>query len=179
MAYANRETLPFEPISANLAPARSDRGARMFRSQLNDALKQAMLAKETCAVSTLRLILAALKDRDIAARGKGNSDGIGDEETLDLLQKMVRQRRGAIELYVQGGRQDLADKEAAEIEVIERFLPKQLGEAEVQGAVREVIAELEAGTIKDMGRVMGALKQRYAGRMDFAKASALVKQQLA
>ena len=179
MAYANRETLPFEPNSVTLAPATSDRGPRMFRSQLNDALKQAMLAKEACAVSTLRLILAALKDRDIAARGKGNSDGIGEEEILDLLQKMVRQRRESIGLFVQGGRQELADKEAAEIEVIGRFLPKQMGEAEVQGAVREVIAELEAGTIKDMGRVMGALKQRYAGRMDFAKASALVKQQLA
>jgi uncharacterized protein YqeY len=151
----------------------------MFRSQLNDALKQAMLAKEACAVSTLRLILAALKDRDIAARGKGKSDGIGEEEILDLLHKMVRQRRDSIGLYERGGRQDLADREAAEIEVIERFLPKQMGEAEVQGAVREVIAELGADTIKDMGRVMGALKERYAGRMDFAKASALVKRQLA
>jgi uncharacterized protein YqeY len=151
----------------------------MFRSQLNDALKQAMRTKETCAVSTLRLILAALKDRDIAARGKGKSDGIGEEEILDLLHKMVRQRRDSIGLYERGGRQDLADREAAEIEVIERFLPKQMGEAEVQGAVREVIAELGADTIKDMGRVMGALKERYAGRMDFAKASALVKRQLA
>jgi len=151
----------------------------MFRSQLSDALKDAMRAKEACAVSTLRLILAALKDRDIAARGKGNSDGIGEGEILDLLQKMVRQRHEAIELYRKGARQDLVDRETAEIEVIQRFLPKQMDEAEVRSAVQEVIAELEAATIKDMGRVMGALKERYAGRMDFAKASALVKVQLA
>ncbi len=151
----------------------------MFRSQLSDALKDAMRAKEACAVSTLRLILAALKDRDIAARGKGNSDGIGEGEILDLLQKMVCQRHEAIELYRKGARQDLVDRETAEIEVIQRFLPKQMDEAEVRSAVQEVIAELEAATIKDMGRVMGALKERYAGRMDFAKASALVKAQLA
>ena len=151
----------------------------MFRSQLSDALKDAMRAKEACAVSTLRLILAALKDRDIAARGKGNSDGIGEGEILDLLQKMVGQRHEAIELYRKGARQDLVDRETAEIEVIQRFLPKQMDEAEVRSAVQEVIAELEAATIKDMGRVMGALKERYAGRMDFAKASALVKAQLA
>ncbi len=151
----------------------------MFRSQLSDALKDAMRAKEACAVSTLRLILAALKDRDIAARGKGNSDGIGEGEILDLLQKMVRQRHEAIELYRKGARQDLVDRETAEIEVIQRFLPKQMDEVEVQSAVQEVIAEFEAATIKDMGRVMGALKERYAGRMDFAKASALVKAQLA
>jgi len=151
----------------------------MFRSQLSDALKDAMRAKEACAVSTLRLILAALKDRDIAARGKGNSDGIGEGEILDLLQKMVRQRHEAIELYRKGARQDLVDRETAEIEVIQRFLPKQMDEAEVRSAVQEIIAELEAATIKDMGRVMGALKERYAGRMDFAKASALVKAQLA
>ncbi len=150
----------------------------MFRTQLSDALKEAMRAKEARAVSTLRLILAALKDRDIAARGKGVSDGIGDDEILDLLQKMVRQRRDSIELYERGGRQDLADKEAEEIGVIGRFLPQQMAEAQVQGAVREVIEELEASTIKDMGRVMGALKQRYAGRMDFGKASALVKERL-
>ncbi len=151
----------------------------MFRTELSDALKDAMRAKEACAVSTLRLILAALKDRDIAARGKGKSEGIGDDDILDLLQKMVRQRRDSIELYEKGDRQDLADKEAEEIEIIGRFLPQQLGEAEVRGAVKEVIEELEAGTIKDMGRVMGALKQRYAGRMDFGKASALVKERLA
>ncbi len=151
----------------------------MFRTELSDALKDAMRAKEVRAVSTLRLILAALKDRDIAARGKGKSEGIGDDDILDLLQKMVRQRRDSIELFEQGDRQDLADKEAEEIEVIQRFLPKQLDPDQVRGAVQEVIEELEAATIKDMGRVMAALKERYAGRMEFGKASALVKERLA
>jgi len=151
----------------------------MFRTELNDALKEAMKAKDQCAVSTLRLILAALKDRDIAARGKGEDDGIGDDQILEMLQKMVRQRRDSIELYQKGQRQDLADKERAEIAVIERFLPKQLGDAEMRSAVQTVIDELGAETIKDMGRVMATLKERYAGRMDFAKASALVKEQLA
>ncbi len=151
----------------------------MFRTELSDALKDAMRAKEVRAVSTLRLILAALKDRDIAARGKGNSEGIGDKDILDLLQKMVRQRRESIELYEKGDRQDLADKEAEEIVVIQRFLPKQLDPDQVRGAVQEVIEELGAATIKDMGRVMAALKQRYAGRMEFGKASALVKERLA
>ena len=151
----------------------------MFRTELSDALKEAMRAKEACAVSTLRLILAALKDRDIAARGKGKSEGISDEDILDLLQKMVRQRRESIELFEKGDRQDLADKEAEEIVVIQRFLPKQMAPDQVRGAVAEVIEELGAATIKDMGRVMAALKERYAGRMDFGKASALVKERLA
>ncbi len=151
----------------------------MFRTELSDALKDAMRAKEVRAVSTLRLILAALKDRDIAARGKGNSEGIGDEAILELLQKMVRQRRESIELFEKGDRQDLADKEAEEILVIQRFLPKQMDPDQVRGAVEEVIEELGAATIKDMGRVMAALKERYAGRMEFGKASALVKERLA
>ena len=151
----------------------------MFRNRLNDELKEAMRAKDRCAVSTLRLILAALKDRDIAARSKGKSDGISDEEILDVLQKMVRQRQESIAIYEQGNRQDLADKEVAEIEVIQRFLPKQLDEGEMRSAVSDVIGELEASTIKDMGRVMGALKQRYPGRMDFGRAGALVKERLA
>ena len=151
----------------------------MLRTELSDALKDAMLAKEVRAVSTLRLILAALKDRDIAARGKGKSEGIGDDDILDLLQKMVRQRRESIELFEKGDRQDLADKEAEEIVVIQRFLPKQLDPEQIRGAVQEIIEELGAATIKDMGRVMAALKERYAGRMEFGKASALVKERLA
>jgi hypothetical protein len=151
----------------------------MFRTELSDALKDAMRAKEARAVSTLRLILAALKDRDIAARGKGKSEGVSDADILDLLQKMVRQRRESIELFKKGDRQDLADKEAREIEVIQRFLPKQLDPDQMRGAVQEVIEELGAVTIKDMSRVMTALKERYAGRMEFGKASALVKERLA
>ncbi len=150
----------------------------MFRTELSDALKDAMRAKEACAVSTLRLILAAIKDRDIAARGKGKSDGIGDDDILDLLQKMMRQRRDSIGLFEKGGRQDLADREAEEIRVIQRFLPQQLDPDAARGAVEQIIEELGAATIKDMGRVMAALKDRYAGRMDFGKASALVKDRL-
>ncbi len=151
----------------------------MLRARLNDDLKIALKAKDQLAVATLRLILAALKDRDIAARGKGNCDGVGEDEILELLQKMVRQRRESIEAYSNGGRQDLADREAAEIEVIKRFLPKELGEAEVRSAIDQTISELEASSIKDMGKVIGTLKERYAGRMDFGKASQLVKERLA
>ncbi len=151
----------------------------MLRTELNDALKVGLKAKEQTAVATLRLILAALKDRDIAARGKGNCDGIEEDEILEMLQKMVRQRRDSIELYDQGGRPELAEKERQEIEVIQRFLPKPLAEDELQGAVGDVISELDAKTIKDMGRVMGTLKERFAGRMDFGKASSLVKERLA
>jgi uncharacterized protein YqeY len=150
----------------------------MLRARLNDELKAAMKAKDQRAVSTVRLILAALKDRDIAARGKGNTDGISEEEIGDLLQKMISQRRESIELYEQGNRQDLAQQEREEIQVIERFLPKQMDEADMGAAVSAVIAEVGAGSIKDMGRVMAALKQRHAGQMDFSKAGALVKQRL-
>jgi len=151
----------------------------MLRARLNEDLKVALKAKDQIAVSTLRLILAALKDRDIAARGKGNSDGVAEDEILDLLQKMVRQRRESIEAYEQAGRQELAEREASEIEVIKRFLPKPLEDSEVQNAVEQAIEELEASSIKDMGKVIGSLKQRYPGRMDFAKASQMVKQRLA
>ena len=150
----------------------------MFRNRLNEALKEAMKAKDKPATSTLRLILAALKDRDIAARGRGKSDGVDDAEILDLLQKMVRQRHDSIEMYQKGNRQDLVEKEQGEIVIIERFLPKQLTDEETKAAVEEVFGALEASTIKDMGRVMGELKTRYAGRMDFAKAGVLVKARL-
>jgi uncharacterized protein len=150
----------------------------MLRARLNEELKTAMKAKDQRAVSTVRLILAALKDRDIAARTRGNTEGIGDEEIADLLQKMIRQRRESIELYQQGKREDLAQQEREEIAVIERFLPRQMSDAEMAEAVTAVIAELGVGSIKDMGRVMAALKQRHAGQMDFSKASALVKERL-
>ncbi|HEY5598448.1 MAG TPA: GatB/YqeY domain-containing protein [Kiloniellales bacterium] len=150
----------------------------MFRPRLSEALKEAMKAKDKPATSTLRLILAALKDRDIAARSRGKSDGVDDSEILDLLQKMVRQRHDSIEMYQKGSRQDLVEKEQAEIAIIERFLPKQLSDEETRAAVEEVVGELEASTIKDMGRVMGELKTRYAGRMDFGKAGGLVKARL-
>ena len=151
----------------------------MLRTQLNDTLKGAMKAKDGCAVSTIRLVLAAIKDRDIAARGQGGGEKISNEEILQVLQKMVRQRREAIEMYGKAGRQDLVDREKREIEVIEIFLPKPLDETEARDAVESAIAELNAESIKQMGQVMAELKRRYPGRMDFAKASALVKARLA
>jgi len=150
----------------------------MLRTQLDEALKGALKAKDQLATSTLRLILAALKDRDIAARGKGDGDAVSEDEILEMLQKMVRQREDSIEMYKKGGREELAEREAQEIEVIQRFLPQPLDDASTEAAVKEVITELEAGSIKDMGRVMSTLKERYPGRMDFGKASAIVKQAL-
>ncbi|MCH6589875.1 MAG: GatB/YqeY domain-containing protein [Proteobacteria bacterium] len=150
----------------------------MLRTRLNDALKAAMKAKETRTIATVRLILAALKDRDIAARGKGNLDGIDEDGILAMLQSMIKQRRESITLYEKGGRLELARQEAEEITVIEQFLPRQLGEDEMAEAVKTVIQEVEAKSLKDMGRTMAALKERYAGRMDFHKASAQVKERL-
>ena len=150
----------------------------MLRARLNDQLKTSMKAKDQRATSTLRLILAALKDRDIAARERGVTDGIGEDEIVEMMQKMVRQRRESIELYEKGGRPELAQQEAEEIAVIERFLPKQLSESEIQEAVAATIAEVGATSIKDMGKVMGALKSAYAGRMDFGKAGRMIKEQL-
>jgi uncharacterized protein YqeY len=150
----------------------------MLRTQLSDALKEAMKAKKERGVSTLRLILAALKDRDIAARSKGNYDGISEDEIRSMLQSMIKQRRESIALYEQGGRCELAQQEAEEITVIEGFLPKQMSDADIEAAARALIAEVGAQGIKDMGRTMAAIKQRYAGQMDFAKASGVVKQLL-
>lgn len=150
----------------------------MLRKGLDDALKEAMKARKERTVSTLRLILAALKDRDIAARSKGKSEGLSDEEILQLLQTMIRQRRESIELYKKGRREDLAQREAEEIEVIERFLPRQLDESEMESVIRAAIAETEARGLKDMGKIMAKLKADYAGQMDFAKASGVVKQLL-
>jgi len=151
----------------------------MLRQEINDALKAAMKAQDRRATSTLRLILAALKDRDIAARGEGGEDGgISDEAVLDMLQKMIKQRHDSIEQYEKGGREDLVAQESEEIEIIARFLPTQLDEDEANAAISEVVEELGATTIKDMGKVMGVLKERYAGRMDFSKAAALAKARL-
>jgi uncharacterized protein YqeY len=150
-----------------------------MREQLAETLKTALKGKDQRTLATVRLILAALKDRDIAARTRGTGEGISDDEILALLQSMIKQRHESIALYEQGGRLELAQQEAEEIEVIKRFLPVQMEEAEQVNAVDDTIAELKAESLKDMGRVMAALKERYAGRMDFAKASALVKAKLA
>lgn len=150
----------------------------MLRTRLNDALKEAMRAKDQRAVSTVRLILAALKDRDIAARGRGVTDGIPDEEILQLLQTMVKQRREAIALYEQGGRQELAQQEREEIVVIEGFMPRQLSEEETRAAIAAAIEESGAAGLKDMGKVMAELRARFAGQMDFGKASGWVREAL-
>jgi uncharacterized protein YqeY len=150
----------------------------MLREQLSDALKDAMRAGEKRRTSTLRLILAAIKDRDIAGRENGSRDLVGDDEVLQLLQKMVRQRRESIETFEKGGRMELADQEREEIVIIESFLPKQMGEAEIVAAVDATVAELGAAGLKDMGRVMAALRERYPGTMDFGKASAAAKARL-
>jgi uncharacterized protein YqeY len=150
----------------------------MLRQRLNDDLKAAMKSRDQRATSALRLILAALKDRDIAARTRGVTNGVDESEIIDMLQKMVRQRQESIALYKQANRQELVYQEQGEITIIERYLPKKMSEGETEAAIASVIAELGAASIKDMGRVMAALKERYAGRMDFAKVGAQVKQKL-
>lgn len=150
----------------------------MLRDELKSALTKAMKDKDASCVSTLRLILAALKDRDIAARGKGNMDGIGDEDILGLLQSMVKQRRESIDMYQKGGRMELAQQEAEEISVIEKFMPAQLTAEETAEAIDSAIGEVGAESIKDMGKVMGLLKANHAGRMDFGKAGAAIKARL-
>jgi hypothetical protein len=151
----------------------------MLRQTLTEALKDAMRAKNSRAVAAIRLIMAALKDRDIAARSTGNQDGIDDAAILSMLQTMVKQRRESITMYEQGGRAELAQQEREEIEVIEAFLPKQFDEAETREAIAALIAELGATGVKDMGKVMAELRGRFAGQMDFTKASAIVREKLA
>ena len=151
----------------------------MLRQRLNDALKEAMKSRDLRSVSTIRLVLAQLKDRDIAARPGGNTSGIGEGEIVEMLGKMVKQRQESIVLYKQGNRPDLVQQEEEEIAIIERFMPKQLDGAESAAAIDAALAETGAQSLKDMGRVMALLKERFAGRLDFAKAGALVKQRLA
>jgi uncharacterized protein len=150
----------------------------MLRSRLTEALKTAMKAKDARTVSTVRMILARLKERDIEVRPKGNPHGISDAEMVTMMQEMIKQRRESIELYQKGGRPELAKKEQEEIAVIESFMPRQLSEEEMGLAIRQVIGEVGASGAKDMGRVMAKLRERYAGTMDFAKASGIVRAQL-
>lgn len=146
-----------------------------LRQTLTDAMKDAMRAKDAPRLATVRMILAALKDKDIAARSEISRDLLGDDEILGLLAKMIKQREESAAVYDQGGRPELAAKEREEIAVIRGFMPKQMDEAETKAAIAAVISETGAASIKDMGKVMGALKERYAGQMDFAKASAAIK----
>ncbi len=151
----------------------------MLRQKLNDAMKDAMRARDQAALGTIRLILAKLKDTDIAARTEASREGVADDKILSMLQGMIKQRNESIQLYEKGNRADLVAKEKAEIAVIERFLPRQMDEAAVEAAVKEAVASSGAQSIKDMGGVMATLKAKYAGQMDFGKASAVVKRTLA
>ena len=149
-----------------------------LRQKLNDAMKDAMKAKDAKRLATVRLMLAALKDKDIAARSEDNRDLIPDDDILTLLAKMVKQREESAAVYVQGGRPELAQNEQDEIAIIRSFMPKQMDEAEAKTAIAGVIAEVGATSIKDMGKVMAALKERFSGQMDFGKASAAIKEAL-
>ena len=147
-----------------------------MRERFTEELKTAMKAGEKTRVATIRLITAALKDRDIEARGQGKT--LSDDDILGLLQKMIKSRQESVEIYDKAGRAELADAERAEIAVIQTFLPAQMSDADVAAAIDAAIAETGAASIKDMGKVVGALKAKYSGRMDFGKASAAVKAKL-
>ena len=149
----------------------------VLRDEINTALKEALKAQDKLRTSTLRLVNAALKDRDIEARGHGK-DPLGDDDLRSLLAKMVKQREESAKIYAENARPELAEQERAEIAVIQDFLPKQLSEAESRAIITALVAEIEAKGIKDMGRTISVLKERYAGAMDFGKASALVKEAL-
>jgi uncharacterized protein len=148
----------------------------VLRENINESVKVAMKAQDKPRLSTLRLVNAAIKYADIEAERAGKT--VSEDDILSLLQKMIKQRQESIDIYDKGGRKDLADQERGEIEVIKGFLPQQMSEAETRAAIGTVIEATGAQGIKDMGKVMAVLKQGYAGKMDFGKASALVKSQL-
>ncbi len=149
------------------------------REEFGDALKVALKSQDKVSVSTIRLIMAALKDRDITARGKGKADGVEEPEILSMLQSMIKQRHESVKTYRDANREDLAQREEEEIEVISRFLPQQLDEGKVVEEIESLITEIGAEGVKDMGRVMAELKSRFAGQIDMGKASGLVKEKLA
>ena len=149
-----------------------------MRENISKALKDALKAKDQVALGTMRLISAALKDRDIAARSNGNADGISDDEILGMLQTMIKQRTESAKMYREGDRPELAAAEEAEIGIIHQFLPAQLDEAGMAAAIAEAVGETGASSVKDMGQVMAFLKQNYAGQMDFSAASQAVKKAL-
>ena len=149
-----------------------------LRSRINAAMKQAMKDKSTERLSTIRLINAAIKDRDIAARTEGKENGVGDGEVLAILAKMTKQRQESAKTYEEAGRLDLSERELSEIKVIEEFLPRQLTDDEIQSALAEAIDKVGADSIRDMGKVMAELKSKYAGQMDFGAVGSLVKNNL-
>ena len=146
-----------------------------MRERIKAALTQAIKSRDQVRVSTLRLISAAIKDRDIAARGEGNETGVSHNEILSILDKMIRQRNESVKAYEEAGRLELADRERSEIKVIQEFLPRQLTEEEIDQAIRTAVKEVGASSIRDMGRVMGQLKGRYAGQMDFGRVGPVVR----
>ncbi len=151
----------------------------MIRKRLMDAQKEAMREREVKRLSTLRLVNAAIKDRDIATRTEESAEGVSDAEIMGILAKMIKQRQDSSKIFEEAGRIELAEGERAEIKVIEEFLPKQLSESEVEAAIAAAVAEVGASSIRDMGKIMGVLKGKYTGQMDFGKVGAAVKAALA
>ena len=149
-----------------------------LRERLGTSLKDAMRAKDATRLMTLRLINAAIKDRDIDARAEGNETGVSDDVLLAILSKMVKQRQESARAYEEGGRLELAEKELSEITIVEEFLPRQLSATETEQVIADAIAEADANSIRDMGKVMGVLKAKYTGQLDFGKVGGLVKAQL-
>jgi uncharacterized protein YqeY len=152
--------------------------ATMLRQAFRDRLKEAMKARDSRTVSTVRLMIAGLKERDVAARGEGNPDGLSESEIQRMLQAMIKQRRESIALYRQGNRPDLVQQESEEIAVIESFLPRQLDEGEMEAAAKAAIDDTGAATVKDLGKVMAALRERHAGVIDLGRAGAIVRRLL-
>ena len=149
-----------------------------MHERFNEALKVALKSQDKIRISTLRLINAAIKDRDIADRTDNGGAGVSEDVVLEILAKMIKQRQESLSAYEKAGRLDLADQERSEIVIIQEFMPRQLEEDEITAAVDAALAEVEAETLKDMGKVMGLLKEKYTGQMDFGKAGARVKEKL-
>ena len=149
-----------------------------IREDIKNNLKEAMIKKNVDLISALRLIIASIKDRDIIAKGKGNDSGINDEEIISLLQTMIKQRKSSIDMYLEGKREDLAKKEQNEIEIISKFLPKQLSKEEINNIIDMTIKSCEASSMKDMGKVINLLKKKHNGEMDFGDVSKIVKSKL-
>ena len=149
-----------------------------LRERINTALKTAMKEKDSARLGTLRLISAAIKDQDIARRGTEDDTGVSDADILGILGKMTKQRQESVRAYEEGGRLDLAERERHEVAVIEEFLPQQLSDEEVEAAIDKAIADVSASSIRDMGKIMGELKQKYTGQMDFGKVGPRVKAKL-
>tara|TARA_X000000368_G_scaffold265028_1_gene209858 strand:- start:62 stop:523 length:462 start_codon:yes stop_codon:yes gene_type:complete len=149
-----------------------------IREDIKNNLKEAMIKKNVDLISALRLVIASIKDRDIIAKGKGNDSGINDEEIISLLQTMIKQRKSSIDMYLEGKREDLAKKEQNEIEIISKFLPKQLSKEEINNIIDMTIKSCEASSMKDMGKVINLLKKKHNGEMDFGDVSKIVKSKL-